>query len=360
MPKFRELLEKAKQGKLLDESNSRDPTNWWSRHIGYKLDEDAPPGMEDWIKDRKPEFKKRYGDRWKEVLYATAWKMKDKINDTKGGGKVTQVPLSDEIGASSEGEIAGQAYNTADHQLVDETPGETNITRSGPGTGTPHSPWIATDAFNFSETTLAATKGIKRANQDGDNEDGKKVKMMKDPDGSPRPDYKDLGVKDVNGADNLSDEAENPEMKNSAYEEIRVDHVTKGKGTVLEITENHIEVDWDRSSLRILGPEKLPFSETKYLTRIQERYSDNPEEVDVDDEDEPKGIKKMTKKQKVDEAMVAIKPTLRNTGDGYKLPVIDLSPEEKERFKSKINAVRNKMAPPPVVKFFVDGAKKFK
>jgi len=42
------------------------------------------------------------------------------------------------------------------------------------------------------------------------------------------------------------------------------------------------------------------------------------------------------------------------------IEVIDLSPEEKERFKSKINAVRNKMAPPPVVTFFVEGAKKFK
>jgi len=38
------------------------------------VEESAPPGMEDWIKARKPEFKKRYGDRWEEVLYATAWK----------------------------------------------------------------------------------------------------------------------------------------------------------------------------------------------------------------------------------------------------------------------------------------------
>jgi len=36
----------------------------------------APPGMEKWIKDRKADFKKRYGDRWEEVLYATAWKRK--------------------------------------------------------------------------------------------------------------------------------------------------------------------------------------------------------------------------------------------------------------------------------------------
>jgi len=38
------------------------------------LDEEAPPGMESWIKKRKPEFKERYGNRWEEVLYATAWK----------------------------------------------------------------------------------------------------------------------------------------------------------------------------------------------------------------------------------------------------------------------------------------------
>ncbi len=41
------------------------------------VNEVAPPGMEDWIKDRKADFKKRYGDRWQEVLYATAWKQKN-------------------------------------------------------------------------------------------------------------------------------------------------------------------------------------------------------------------------------------------------------------------------------------------
>jgi len=42
------------------------------------------------------------------------------------------------------------------------------------------------------------------------------------------------------------------------------------------------------------------------------------------------------------------------------IEVIDLSPEELGRFKSKINAVRKRMAPPPVVKYFVESAKKFK
>lgn len=31
--------------------------------------------MEDWILANKESFKERYGDRWEQVLYATAWKM---------------------------------------------------------------------------------------------------------------------------------------------------------------------------------------------------------------------------------------------------------------------------------------------
>jgi hypothetical protein len=42
-----------------------------------RIVEVAPPGMEGWIKKRKPEFKKRYGDDWESVLYATAWKQKN-------------------------------------------------------------------------------------------------------------------------------------------------------------------------------------------------------------------------------------------------------------------------------------------
>lgn len=42
------------------------------------------------------------------------------------------------------------------------------------------------------------------------------------------------------------------------------------------------------------------------------------------------------------------------------IEIITLPPEELERFKAKINAVRNKMAPPPAVQFFVEAAEKFK
>ena len=47
-----------------------------SQQQSAEILESAPPGMEDWIKHRKADFKKRYGDRWQEVLYATAWKRK--------------------------------------------------------------------------------------------------------------------------------------------------------------------------------------------------------------------------------------------------------------------------------------------
>jgi hypothetical protein len=59
---------------------------------GVPLNEKAPPGMEDWVKGRKEDFKERYGDRWEEVLYRTAWKMYNKkeeaeqIDEIKGMG----------------------------------------------------------------------------------------------------------------------------------------------------------------------------------------------------------------------------------------------------------------------------------
>ncbi len=51
---------------------------------GTELDEKAPPGMEDWINSRKADFKKRYGDKWQQVLYATAWKRHN--NESVGEG----------------------------------------------------------------------------------------------------------------------------------------------------------------------------------------------------------------------------------------------------------------------------------
>jgi hypothetical protein len=64
------------RGKFMSACNVKEET---------KIDEVSAPGEETWIKHRKGEggFQKRYGDRWKNVLYATAWK-RSKHNYPKG------------------------------------------------------------------------------------------------------------------------------------------------------------------------------------------------------------------------------------------------------------------------------------
>lgn len=47
-----------------------------------ELNEVAPTDQEEFVKNSKSDFKKRYGKRWKQVLYATAWKNHNK-KDTK-------------------------------------------------------------------------------------------------------------------------------------------------------------------------------------------------------------------------------------------------------------------------------------
>lgn len=350
MSKFRKLVDEAMKG---------------------NLDEVSPPGFKGTVKAMKKD-----GDI--DNPFALGWWMKnkgykshkkasgaDKENETLGGGKATDVSLTDArgsvgMGGQSEGEISPYAHTSDMHALAgDQARDEFTNEETGDnwsqthGTGlTGMTDWVATDAlpeipsqydmditklpesFDFSlleyKQTLASEKGIKLVGIAKD-DDGKKTKFMSEPKDAPRADYKELGAKDVKDADNLSDEAINNTMKNSAYETIRIDHVTKGKGTVLEIDVSCITVDWDRSSLRILGPERLPLSETKYLTRIKERYTDDPEDAEVDTKKTKiKGKKKMTKKkQKVDEAWIsAIQSTMRMSGDGYKLPTIDLSPED--------------------------------
>lgn len=42
---------------------------------GQYVSEVGPPGMEDWIRKNKSRFRKEYGDRGDEVLYATAWNL---------------------------------------------------------------------------------------------------------------------------------------------------------------------------------------------------------------------------------------------------------------------------------------------
>lgn len=75
-------------------------------------------------------------------------------------------------------------------------------------------------------------------------------------------------------------------------ESIKVEHPHKGMGEVLEINESDIVVQWDNLQLSILGPERVPFSEAKYLFRVDERYSSDPTDAEVD------GHKKKHKKHK--------------------------------------------------------------
>ncbi len=79
--------EKAKKiGTVLGTAPKQHPFK--GRLVGEDtVKEVAPLGMEDWIKDRKADFKKRYGDRWEEVLYATAWKQKKNESIEEGYGK---------------------------------------------------------------------------------------------------------------------------------------------------------------------------------------------------------------------------------------------------------------------------------
>lgn len=53
-----------------------------ARLMGKKIYEAAPPGMEDWIKDNKAEFKERHGKDWESKLYATAWSIYNKKNES--------------------------------------------------------------------------------------------------------------------------------------------------------------------------------------------------------------------------------------------------------------------------------------
>ena len=63
---------KVTPGQPDDTINIKSLVNW-----NDEIKETAPPGKdaEEFINNSKEKFKKRYGDRWEKVLYATAWKV---------------------------------------------------------------------------------------------------------------------------------------------------------------------------------------------------------------------------------------------------------------------------------------------
>ncbi len=106
---------------------------------------------------------------------------------------------------------------------------------------------------------------------------------------------------DVNIATDPTDTnpyVDNPEDLNPEVESIFIDHPQKGRGIVLEINETNIVVEWNNLQLSILGPERVPFSEAKYLFRVDERYSDDPSDAAIDGRKKKK-VKKDKKVKKV-------------------------------------------------------------
>ncbi len=74
-----------------------------------------------------------------------------------------------------------------------------------------------------------------------------------------------------------------PKMSTVVYDEsrkIRVNHPTKGNGTVLKIFEGAVLIEWDSLNLRPLGPETLSKDEAQYVTII-ENYAKDPEAAEM-------------------------------------------------------------------------------
>jgi hypothetical protein len=112
-------------------------------------------------------------------------------------------------------------------------------------------------------------------------------------------------VKDTLKHFGIDHDAELERRRSMPRESIRVNHPVHGNGTVEAITESHITITWDRLDKRLSAPNTIAFADAKYLTRIREEYTDDPEDALVGRKKDPKMVKKNGKK-KIDESMVAI------------------------------------------------------
>jgi len=97
-------------------------------------------------------------------------------------------------------------------------------------------------------------------------------------------------------------------------ESIRIFSYEKGKGTVLEVADTGVLVDWDNKLERVLGPERISLKAAKYLELIKEtnpvieagEYSDDPEDVEVDSDKKKKRKSKNKNNDKIDEGVIGI------------------------------------------------------
>jgi hypothetical protein len=188
---------------------------------GKRMDEVSPPGFKGTVKA----MKKRHSDEV-DNPFALAWWMKNKgYNSSK---KATGGPKTEDASIGTPASVDG-GQNSVHLGADGLTPEDIQRLEMGEdGTGAPYDSNIATDPT----------------------------------DTNPR--------------------LNNPEGKVPYGESIVVDHPHKGLGTVLEINGTNIVVEWDNLQLSILGPERVPFSEAKYLFRVTERYSDDPMDAEID------------------------------------------------------------------------------
>jgi nicotinic acid mononucleotide adenylyltransferase len=113
--------------KKLSDSN---PPKWGTKEMADRyskvipgqpnnIGEAAPPGKEAeaFIKDNKDKFKERYGDRWEQVLYATAWKVYGKNEDVE----IEEVmdPVSQAAAGIALGHVVGMGANYAIKKYTD-------------------------------------------------------------------------------------------------------------------------------------------------------------------------------------------------------------------------------------------------
>lgn len=85
-------------------------------HHRVKLHESTPPGMESWVKKNKARFVKEYGEKkGHEVLYATAWKLHNKMNEMEELNELSKKTLASYIKQASHHARRNEYYAGRDH-----------------------------------------------------------------------------------------------------------------------------------------------------------------------------------------------------------------------------------------------------
>ena len=293
---------------------------------GKRMDEVSPPGFKGTVKA----MKKRHGDEI-DNPYALAWWMKNKgyksSKKATGGPKneanVAEFWDMDEIKNGSEKykkeHGPGQISDMDASGIAQRTwgPGAfRDIKKHGSG-------WMVlvgpNDPIGFIQHNGSPlhynreTRAWAESMGDPASIDGGQNAVFTGPDTGLNPEEiqrLEMG-EDGTGAPYNVNVAADPTDTNTYVESIRVEHPQKGMGRVLEINESDIVVEWDNLQLSILGPERVPFSEAKYLFRVDERYSSDITDAEIDGHKK----KKHKKHKKVREGGLAAAAVPEQTGE---------------------------------------------